>query len=674
MNASCYPHLLSPIRVGDHVLKNRLIYPNASPHFLQGPESYPTEGYRAFTANLAKNGAAVVTVAEWDDYENQRSFPADMDASHMQAFDLTNPAVHNYLSQMAQEVHFYASKLFVSVNMTCPEGYSLNGGRVFGPRGGDTQPLTREMLADVVDAMVKKAEFYHLLGYDGMSIRCDGDLNPSDHPRADEYGGSVENRTRLVRECLTAVKRRLGGKFLIEAVIAWEQPDGYGGRTRALSGYSEEDAMEFVRLISGTVDLLQVRENSGSTSHPTGYNFVKGVHPALDFAAKVKAEGIDILVEPIGGFQEPEEMEQALADGKCDFFGAARAFMADSQYGEKLYAGRGKDIVPCLKCNKCHGTILPQHEPWVSVCSVNPVMGLGSRLSRLLERTQPRKELKVAVIGGGPAGMRAALFAAEQGHKVTLYEKTDRLGGQLIHGDYFSFKWPVGNYKNWLIEQLQKHHVTVLMNTEPTPDDIAAAGYDAVLAATGARANLPASIAGLRDADGAVLAHVRTCIDVFGKESELGHHVVICGGSEVGVETAMYLCEHGHEVTVLTRQRELAHDASKLHYITTSWVRRFPDGSAAESPAWERYETLRGIVGVTTKKVDGNTVVYSSDDGTEHTITADSVVICGGMTPCTDEAMRYVGAAPKFFPIGDCNGAGNIQKCTEEAYSRVMLL
>ena len=668
-----YARLLSPVRIGNHVLKNRLVYPNASPHFLQGPEAFPAEGYRAFTANLAKNGAAVVTVAEWDDYENQRNFPPDMDFSHMQAFDLTNPAVHNYLSQMAEEVHFYGSKLFVSAVLPFPKGFSLNGGMVHGPGGGMTERLPLSRLGEVVSATVEKARFYHLLGYDGMSVRCDADLTPCPDPRDDEYGGDVENRTRLLRECFAEVKRELGGDFLIEAVVAWEQPDGYGGRTVTGSGYSADDALAFARLLEGCADLLQLRENSGSTSHPTGYNFSQGVHPALAFAARLKREGIAIPLEPIGGFQEPDEMEAALENGLCDFFGAARAFMADPEYGEKLYSGRGEDVVPCLKCNKCHGTLLPRHDPWVTVCSVNPAVGLGGKLGRMLDRSASPKK-KVAVIGGGPAGLRAALTAAEQGHAVTLFEKSSALGGQLLHADCFSFKWPVRNYKNWLIRQVEQAGVDIRLNTEPAPEDIAAGGYDAVLAATGAEAVLPSSIAGLADERGNRLPGVLTCLDVWGREGELGRRVIICGGSETAVETAMHLCEHGHEVTVLTRQDELAHDASRLHAITVSWVRHFPDGFSMESPAWEKYENLRGITGATTLRVSGGDVLYRDREGGEHTVSADSVLICGGMRPCTAEALRYGGLTPRFFAIGDCNGVGSIQKCTSEAWSRAMML
>lgn len=268
--------------------------------------------------------------------------------------------------------------------------------------------------------------------------------------------------------------------------------------------------------------------------------------------------------------------------------------------------------------------------------------------------------------------MRAALFAAELGHSVTLFEKTGKLGGQLFHSDYFSFKWPVKNYKDWLICQLEKSGVKVVLNTAPDPDEIEEAGYDAVLAATGAVPSVPRGIKGLRNPDGTLKNGVRTCLDALPMERELGERVIIIGGSEVGMETAMFLCEKGHEVTVLTRQSELGHNCSKLHYITMAWIKPAPDGRAVEAPAWERYENLHGIVNAETLEVEGNTVTYRDAQGNIQTVIGDSVLICGGMTSQTDEAMKYAGRSIKYFAIGDCVGAGNLQVCNEQAFSSVM--
>lgn len=669
-----YSNLLKPIKIGNHIVKNRLVYPNASPHFLQGPETFPAEGYRAFAANLAKNGAGIVNFAEWAD-PGQRNGPADMDFTHMQSFDLSDPSVHNYIAQMAQEVHFYGSKILITLQMPMPEGYNLHGGKIMRPGAhGEAKPLPAEMIPEVINSFVEKAEFYKLLGFDGISYRCDMEMAPKEKERGDEYGGSLENRTRLLRDALAAVKNKYGGDFIIEGVIAWEQPDGYGHDARVGSGYSEQDAMEFIRLTEGVIDVMQIRENNGCNSHPTGFNFKQGVHPAMDFAARVKSAGVKMIMQPIGGFQEPDEMDSAIAAGKCDMFGVSRGLLADPEYGVKAYAGRGEDITPCLKCNKCHGTILPEHDPWVSVCSVNPIMGMGSRIDRLTARSEPFAKKRVAVIGGGCSGMRAAVTAAGQGHDVTLYEKTDRLGGQLIHGDTFSFKWPIGNFKRWLIEQTDKSGVKVIMNTEPSAKDIENGGFDVVFAATGAEPNLPESIKGLKNADGTKADGIFTCKDVWEDKAALGKRVVICGGSEIGVETAMHLCEKGHEVTVLTRQKEIGHDVSRLHYMTASWVRHDPSGMAVESAAWEKYDNLHSIVNATTKQVKGGSVVYSDKDGNEQIIEADSVVICGGMTPLRDKAMEYAGLTDIFFPIGDCNFVGNIQKCNEEAYARGMII
>jgi NADPH-dependent 2,4-dienoyl-CoA reductase/sulfur reductase-like enzyme len=377
-----------------------------------------------------------------------------------------------------------------------------------------------------------------------------------------------------------------------------------------------------------------------------------------------------MLLKPIGGFQEPEEMERYLVEGKCDLFGLARAFMADPEYGKKLYEGRGEDVTPCLKCNKCHGVMLPEPNPWVSVCSVNPLQGLGHKIHRLVEPSAAPK--KVAVIGGGPAGMRAAIFAAQRGHDVTLYEKTNQLGGQLFHGDYFPFKWPIQNYKNWLIYELGQSNVKVVMNTEPTAQMITAGGYDAVLAATGATLNIP-NIPGLKDEKGQLKPEYFTWADATVAPEKLGKKVVIVGGSEVGTETAMYLCGLGHDVTVLTRQKRIAHNASGLHYITMAFVKAGPNGEAREAPAWEMYDNLTGITQAETVKVEGNTVTYVTPDGTQ-TITGDSVVICGGMTPQTAQAFAYSGLTTQFYAIGDCNGAGNLEVCNREAYSRAMIL
>ena len=137
----------------------------------------------------------------------------------------------------------------------------------------------------------------------------------------------------------------------------------------------------------------------------------------------------------------------------------------------------------------------------------------------------------------------------------------------------------------------------------------------------------------------------------------------------------MYLAEKGHNVTLLTRQKTIGHDCSRLHYITMAFVGIDPvTGREGMRPAWEAYENLRGITGVTTKKVEGNTVTYVDAEGQAQTIEADSVVLCGGMRPLTDEALAFAAAADEFQAIGDCNGCGNLQKVNRQAYSRAMQL
>lgn len=667
-----FQHLLSPVRVGDHVLKNRMMFPNASPHFLQGPEQYPARGMRALHAGLARNGAAIVTFAEWGD-QSLRNGPLSLDISHFQAFDLKDPSVYNYLSMLAEEVHFCGGKLLVCARVDWPAGYSLYGRPAMGPPipGVTYQMAPQEVIDQTIEGFVQKMKLYQGMGYDGMSMRCDMEiLKVPGVTRDDAYDPSeMESRSLFIRQVYAAVKKALGPSFITEATVAWEQPWGYGMMEPG-SGVSAEEVMIFCKLIDKNVDIFQVRESDAYRSHPMGFNFTPGDHPAARACRRMKEEGITALLAPIGGFQEPEEMERLLEEGVCDMFAMARAFFADPEYGEKLREGRSEDIIPCLKCNKCHGEILNRPTPWTSICSVNPVFGLEHDMDWLLPKSSAGK--KVAVIGGGPAGMRAAIEAARLGHQVTLYEKSGVLGGQLLHAEYFDFKWPVKNYKDWLVRQLGRYQVSVVLNCAPTREQIVAGGYDAVLAATGAEARLPDNIQGLRDGDGKAL--YPTCDDIWGREKELGHHVVIVGGSETGMETAIYLLRAGHKVTVLTRQNEVGHDASKLHYITWVFVKHEPDGTHRAGAEWEKYDEFTGITGAVTKSVKDNTVTYIDQTGAEQSIHADSVVICGGRRRRVEEALAYAGTAGQFDLLGDCDGAGNIQVCSRQAYAKAHMI
>jgi 2,4-dienoyl-CoA reductase-like NADH-dependent reductase (Old Yellow Enzyme family) len=674
-----YTNLISPIRTQNTLLKNRLISANAMPHFAQGPEGYPAESTMAYLANLARNGAGIVVFAEWENPMLTKI--GNPELARFMNFDTTIEANKNYFCQMAEDIHYYGAKLLLNTTISLPAGYSLDGsaGEGMGDpnmAGQAIQLLPKAEIPGVVERFVNHVRKYKMMGYDGVDLRADPYLLPDLMPRHDEYGGeSVENRCRLLMEACVALKKAFGPNFLISLTIAGEQPFGYIGGQK---GYYLEDAIAFSKLFDGVADILQVREKDKCKSHPTGFTHVEGEYNSLIYTRAMKEAGVQkTLLAAAGGFQMPEQMEQALKRGDCDLFAVARGFIADSHYGEKIYEGHGEDIVPCILCNKCHGTLQPK-DPFVNFCSVNPEMGIHHKLWRLNAPSGKRR--KVAIIGGGPAGMRAALLASENGHQVTLYEKTDTLGGQLCHSDYASFKWPLRRYKNWLITQILRSDVKVYTNKAPSRKEIEDCGYDAVITALGAKPNVP-QIPGLRDENGNV--RYPSCIQVFGHESELGHRVVIIGGSETGIETAMYLAECGHDVTILTRQREIAADAPKLHGITWAFVREPEPGETMEhdkfgtgfmTPAWKKYANLNTVVSVTTERVEQNTVYATAKNGEALEFEADSIVICGGMKSRLEEAMDYAGTAPIFFNIGDSDQVGNLQKLNRQAYARISML
>ena len=638
-----YQLLMSPLKVGKYVFKNRLLATNAMPHFLQGPESYPADGTINYFQFLAHNGAAVVDFPDNYDTQEKRNIPIP-DICRFPVMDKQDPSVDNYMSQLAAMIRYENSIPSAAIRPPEPQGYNVVGGWLTwdeNPVPQHFEEIPEELLLQTLDEVAREAKHYWSLGFRMITMHMAYECTLSArfltarlNTRTDQYGGCFENRARYPLMLCQAVKEACPD-MLVQIIVSGDAP----------GGITIDDTVQLAKLAEGKVDLLQLRCETCMASHPTGFNSEKGVHQTIRYAEAVKKSGANIVVVPVGGFHDPDECEAYLKEGKADMFGMGRSFICDYEYGKKLAEGRGEDVVPCIRCNKCHVQNLTG--PWISICSVNPQHGIRLRLEGVIQ--PPERIKKVAVIGGGPAGLYAAMTAAKRGHQVTLYEKKDYLGGQLHHADYISFKWPLREYKDWLIRQVYKAGVEVRLGQAAEPEQIKALGYDAILAAPGASPTvLP--IPGVETA--------MNPLEVFGNEDQVGRTVIVVGGAETGTETAVHLAEQGRTVTVLTRQETIAPDCDRIHY-REYFVER-----------WESLAPkLTFITRAATQAIDAGTVTYSDSEGQLHTIEADTVVVSGGMTSNVDDALQFAACAPAFEIIGDCATVENLQAAIRSAYA-----
>lgn len=675
-----YELLLSPIQVGNVLLKNRMVSTAGIPHMLQGTEEYPTDRLISHLANRAKNGAAAVYLnfamrtdegpggPPMKPGEIAMSFPP-----HDTAVNIAKTSAHNYLCQTIDAIRYYES-----IAITQPMGSFTRNDMPGGPRkdgtpqhggGGPIMPsdpmeqlrqeqeqcrgrsvdhITKQQIQEFIDSTVANAKILKQFGFEMFSFHNayhNGTMaefwSTHTNHRTDEYGGSAKNRARLMIEVMDAMKQTFGRDFPIEMLIS---VDGLG--------VNRGDTFELAKLLEGKVDILHVRHGDKDPQHPIGFTSSRAVPcPNLDAAAALKesimSRGGSIKVGVSAGLQNPDFNEKILREKKADIICMSRAWICDSDYGKKIYAGQGEDVTPCIRCNKCH--VPNDSDKFRSFCSVNPKIGMEFKLDQVIEPVGEKK--KVAIIGGGPAGMKCAITCAERGHDVTLYEKSGQLGGQLFHADYASFKWPLADFNHWLIRQVYQKGVKVCLNTEATREMLAPEGYDDVVVAIGPRFKSPR----LPIEDG---TKTMLCVDVYGHEAELPHEIVVIGGSETGTETGMHLAEKGHHVTVMTRQAMLAQDAPHAHFVVMMM---------------DAYEHLKGFdyarkiqkyVSVTPKGV-----TYIDENGQEQFVPADLVVLSGGVAATPDLCAQFYGSGKHMHYIGDCYRPGDVHKAVTAGFA-----
>ena len=632
-----YPHVFSPIRVGGVVLKNRIFSAPSTPMTTSSGQIYPTEEGIRFFEQRAIAGAGLVCCAG-------AFVGGAVDDGFHCAWDLKQPNHRNRVVDLAERIHLHGARCTMELHGLLPNGWTCSdGNRIMNSdMYGREMPVEEihKFAAEYAEAakILKACGFDGIMLHTGHSIPLAQFMSPLTNHRTDEYGGSLENRCRFAVEILDGIRAACGPDFILDVRMS--------GTEFEPGGIDLDEGLRIAEYMQDHCDIVQascgmVTEEWMTWTHPCG---LLPPNPNVYIAEGWKKSGriTRAFVSTVGGITSLEDCEEILASGKADFILVAREFIADPEWIHKSLAGRSEDVTPCIKCMRCHDS--DNYEQHLQ-CAVNPKAGLEAAFDRIPERAARSK--KVAVIGGGPAGMYAALACAERGHAVTLFEKNAALGGLLEYADHVrDFKWPLANYKNWLIAQCEKNPaIEIRLNTTAAPDQME--GFDSIIAALGSEPVVPKWLPGVE--------HCRTAVSTYGREDELGKKVVIIGGGQVGLETAVHLQRTGRDTTILEMLPQLAGDASRSHR----------DELLVEVKNHE--DMLHVLLNAKCTGVEPGKVHYELD-GRAETIECDNVLLAVGLRARRDEADSFMNAADDFFEIGDCVRARTVEWCTKEGY------
>lgn len=668
MGKVSYPNMYSPIKVGNVLLKSRFYASQSKPHSCQGPETWPAEGFVRHYVNKAKNGAAYVTMSGGmclGAPTVTRGYNPNTMLGHFPGIDIYDSTVQNYLCQLSDALHFYDSKACMMVNRNGPEGTDVDDGIppfvVLGDGGGAGfvneagRRISEKELRAVADQIAEDCVILQDCGFDmvymhsAYRLMLPGRfLSKRTNTRDDEFGGCLKNRAQPLFMFCDRIKERCGKDFPIEiAFTAFDNEDPDPEKWWTL-----EDTKEFVNLAKGHIDILQVRPHSVEYVHNMGFEPPLPTKEAAK-AAHDAANG-EILISSVSGYCHPDLAEKALdpENGYLDLVGMTRSFISNPEWDKLCREGDTKNIVPCIKCNKCHRNSYSQSH--MAVCSVNPLFGREHRIDYLKQK--PEKKMKIAIVGGGAAGMRAAMFATRNGHKVTLFEKSSELGGRLNINQFCDFKWPIAGYTKWLKERtLENPDIEVRLNTEATGEMLNDGSFDEIFVSIGAEPVVP-NIPGI-DSE-----HVMFAGNVYGHEDLVSDNVVIIGGGDIGVETGFHLNRMGKKTFVIEMKEELMMDATPIHYRA-----RYID-------EWTKTaDMFRYACNAKCTEITPEGVKYVDDTG-EHFVEAGTVLYAVGMKAKEEDALSLYEKGMRIHLMGDCKKPGNVQTCNKDAYDTVNAL
>ena len=656
MGAKCckgkekYPHLFSPIRIGNIRLKNRIIAAPTSPSMIT-TEGHFTPEMTAYLEEKAKGGAAVVTYGE-------SIVHSATGKSHNKQLQLDSFGVKQGMAETARAIHNAGAYANIQLSHGGKYGglVSVGGDQdgcevAYGPShemtpAGEVQEMPRDLIFEIIDSYGKGAKLCKDCGFDMVQVHAAHGwlfsqfLSPVTNQRTDEFGGSLENRARFLLMALDEVRKAVGPRFPIEIRIS--------GDDLTDVGLGMDDCVKVAELVQDKVDLFNVSCGNHEDpdmfcrTHPSAF-YKRGVNVYL--AAEIKKH-VNKPVACVGSLNDPAQMEEIIATGQADIVEIGRALLADPYLAKKALEGNADDITPCLRCYECFGETSKSE---TVKCTVNPTM--GQQLPEKNRTAAPERVKKVLIAGGGPAGMEAAITAANRGHDVTLVEKSDKLGGNLYPAGAPYFKEDIIKLCKVMVKRVKEAGVKVVLNTEVTPEYVESFNPDALFVAIGSNELRP-PIKGME------LPHVIMAIDAELQPENLGKKVAIMGGGLVGGEAAVSFHHEGKECSIIEMKSKVAEEVNSFY-------------RGGLMPEIEKSATC--YVNTKVKEIIPAGVLCEKD-GEEFIIQADSVVCALGFRAPYDKVDALCDKVDEYYIVGDCKNVGQIYHATNEAYYAAMRL
>lgn len=645
-----YEMLLSPIKVGSLELKNRFVVPAMGTNYSNYDGTVSQQAVDYYTAR-AKGGYGLIITEVTAVKPNGKAIirePGIWDDSQIESHKKLTDSIHSAGGRIFCQLHhagrqtipaFIGGETPVGASaVPCPADDAL------------VRELTSEEVWEMVEAYGDAAVRAKKAGYDGIEVhgahgyQIAQFMSPHANKRVDEWGGTLEGRLKFPREIFKNIRAKVGDDYPMSFRISHDEKVN-GGRTieesTVIARMAEECGVDMLNI---TIMTYASTEYMSATAHmPSGFN----QHPAA-----IIKNSVNIPVAVVGRFNNALVAEDCLLAGRADLIVFGRTSIADPEFPNKVRDGRLDEQIPCISClQACVSALQKPEKDFKIGCLVNPVTGHEGEYD--LSPVAEDKRKKVLVVGGGPGGLTAAMYAAKRGHKVTLCEAGDHFGGKFRLAAVPPCKHEIAGALRYYIHMCKKYGVDMKLNCEVTEEYLKANKFDAVILATGSKGARP-PIKGIDN------PKFHSVYDILEGKYTPGLMVLMAGGGMAAAETADFLCEHNKIVTMVEMNPIIAADAE---IVPKRFLFKRLNGWAHAQDFWGSQLNVLTNAKIVEFFDDGAAVEIGGEVKELHGFT--DVILSLGATaynPLEEAARANCG---EVYVIGDAIKAGNADRATE---------